>query len=819
MTQSKFQQKIVFLFDRPVGLLNTHYKQTSWSKVNLEDLMVTQYAQAIIRWRYLIILITLVWVGLAASGGRFLAFTTDYRAFFAQGNPQLQAFEKMQSTYDKSDNVMIVITPKDGKVFTQATLTQIQWLTEQAWQTPFSTRVDSITNYQHTRAFEDDLEVADLVLEPGELDQTTLAQLQQIAVTEPVLVNRLINPEASVTAINITTQMPGKSLNEVPQVVTFVRDLTAQLQQRDPNLELRLTGVTMLNNAFGESSQNDMASLVPLMFLMVMVLLGVLLRSFNATVVSIAVIFMSILTAMGLFGWSGLKLTAPTASAPTIILTMAVADAVHLLVSFIAGLRQGMPKQEAMVESMRINFQPIFLTSLTTVIGFLTMNFSEVPPLAHLGNIVAVGVTAAFVLSVTLLPALAVALPIRIKPGTQNQGTSMKGLSDFVINNRSKLLWGMAGLSLLMIAMVPKNELNDEYVKYFDTSLAFRVDTDYATKHLIGPYTIEYSIDSGEENGISEPAFLNKINEFVEFSLAQDEVLHANSITDIMTRLNKNMHGDDPSWYKLPEQRELAAQYLLLYEMSLPYGLDLNNQVDISKSSTRITLSLKEMSTKNMLALEQKLNGWLATNASQYSFDGASASLMFSHIGERNAKSQVGGAVMALILISIILIFALGSVKMGLISLVPNLVPAGIAFGAWGLISGQVGMAVSIVAGMTLGIVVDDTVHFLSKYRRARKEKQLDAHAAVRYAFANVGQALVVTTIVLICGFAILAISSFRMNSDMGLLTAITIGTALIVDFLLLPPLLMALDQEKATVSLGFVNTSTLAAPSTRQDG
>jgi predicted RND superfamily exporter protein len=202
-----------------------------------------------------------------------------------------------------------------------------------------------------------------------------------------------------------------------------------------------------------------------------------------------------------------------------------------------------------------------------------------------------------------------------------------------------------------------------------------------------------------------------------------------------------------------------------------------------------------------MLVLEHTLNQWLTTNAPQYSFDAASASLMFSHIGERNAKSLVGGAVMALILISIILIFALRSVKMGLISLVPNLIPAGIAFGAWGLLNAQVGMAVSIVAGMTLGIVVDDTVHFLSKYMRARREKQLDSQAAVRYAFANVGQALIVTTMVLISGFAILAISSFRMNSDMGLLTAITIATALIVDFLLLPPLLMALDRKPITAT------------------
>ena len=775
--------------------------------------MIKHYAQAIIRYRWLVVLTTVALVMLAGMGGKNLAFTTDYRAFFAEGNPQLQAFENMQNTYDNSDNVLMIVSPKDGQVFSQKTLDELRWVTEQAWQTPFSTRVDSITNYQHTRAYEDDLEVADLVAEDITFSSAELAELRHIATHEPVLVNRLINTEASVTALNITVQLPGKALTEVPEVVTFVRDLAAQLEARDSNLEVRLTGIVMLNNAFGESSQQDMATLVPGMFLVVMVMLGLLLRSFKATMISVGLIFMSIMVGMGLFGWFGLKLTAPTASAPTIILTMAVADAVHLLVSYLASLRAGMSRNDAITESLRVNMQPVFLTSVTTVIGFLTMNFSEVPPLAHLGNIVAVGVTAAFVLSVTFLPAMAAIVPIKVKPVAQNSNSGMNRLSNFVIGNNKTILWSMTALSLLMVTFIPKNEINDEYVKYFDTRLDFRTDTDYATKHLVGPYTIEYSIKSGEENGISDPVYLAKIAEFVEYSKTLEPVLHVNSITDIMTRLNKNMHGDDNSWYRLPEERELAAQYLLLYEMSLPYGLDLNNQIDVSKSSTRVTLSLEEMSTIEMLELEQTLNNWLKNNAPEYTFDQASASLMFSHIGERNAQSLVFGAVIALVLISIILMFALRSVKMGLVSLIPNLVPAGIAFGTWGLISGQVGMSVSIVAGMTLGIVVDDTVHILSKYLRAIREEGLNTRDAIRYTFNKVGGALAVTTAVLVSGFAVLSLSSFRMNADMGLLTAITIAIALIVDLLLLASLLVTFFGGKDEKVQADTRTDHVPAP------
>ena len=267
-----------------------------------------------------------------------------------------------------------------------------------------------------------------------------------------------------------------------------------------------------------------------------------------------------------------------------------------------------------------------------------------------------------------------------------------------------------------------------------------------------------------------------------------------------MRRLNKSMHGDDPAWFKMTDDRDMAARFLLLYEMSLPYGLDLNNQMDVGKSSTRVTLTTINLSSQQVLALETSIMSWVETNIPNVTVLASSPNLMFAHIGVRNAKSLVFGAILALFLISLIMVVALRSLKLGLISLIPNLLPAGIAFGIWGLIDGQVGMSVSIVIGMTLGIVVDDSVHFLSKYLRARLEKGLDAVEATRYAFKNVGNALVVTTSVLIVGFMVLTLSTFKMNADMGLVTAITIGAALVVDFLLLPPLLMLLDRKSDAI-------------------
>jgi hypothetical protein len=352
--------------------------------------------------------------------------------------------------------------------------------------------------------------------------------------------------------------------------------------------------------------------------------------------------------------------------------------------------------------------------------------------------------------------------------------------------------------------------LNDDFVKYFDETVPYRTATDFMQENLSGMMVVEVSVKTGIPSGINDPKYLHTVNDFSEWLRARSETDHVNTITDTLKRLNKNMHGDDPSWYKLPESNEMSAQYLLLYEMSLPYGLDLNNQLDVDKSSSRIVATFKNMSSNELITVEQEMIQWFANNAPQYDVDFASPSLMFAHIGQRNITSMLIGTTLALILISILLGIALRSWKYGVISLLPNLAPAAIAFGLWGVISGQVGLGLSVVIGMTLGIVVDDTVHFLSKYLHAKRDKNASSKEAVHYAFDNVGRALWITTLVLVAGFTVLAQSSFKMNADMGFLTALTIFIALVVDFLFLPPLLILLDKRATKQSVSQVNDNTL---------
>ncbi|MCP4596928.1 MMPL family transporter [Neptuniibacter sp.] len=756
-----------------------------------------------------VILLSVLLVFGAASGAKNLVFKSDYRVFFGEENPQLTAFESMQKIYSKSDNVAFIISPDDGEVFKPSTLAAIYELTNESWQVPYSTRVDSVTNFQHTWSEEDDMIVEDLVLDPEAISEADMPRLKEIAVNEPLMLHKLISEKGHVTVVNVTVQLPGENpVVEVPEVVSKVREMRDNFVAANPDLKVHLSGMVMMNNSFAESSLNDNATLVPIMFGVVILGMILLLRTFSGTFATVIIIGFSIAGTMGLAGWAGLFLTGPSASTPIMVLTLAVADCVHIMTTMFYEMRHGVEKRKAIEDSLKINFQPIFLTSATTAIGFLSLNFSDSPPFHDLGNMVAVGVMLAFVFSVTVFPAMLRLLPVKVAQIEEGESDTMHKLADFVVSKRRVLFPTMAVIMAAIVLLVPMNKLNDDFVKYFDETVPFRQATDYMQDNLSGMSTMEISIDSGEASGINAPKFLKTVGDLSDWLRAQPETDHVNTLSDTIKRLNKNMHSDDPAYYKLPTDRELSAQYLLLYEMSLPYGLDLNNQLNVDKSSTRVVATFQNLTSTQQIEIESRIYNWFAENAPQYEVSIASPNLMFAHIGQRNIYSMLLGTSLALILISILLGFALRSVKFGFISLIPNLAPAAMGFGVWFLIDGQIGLALSVVAGMTLGIVVDDTVHFLSKYLHARRDRNKGTHEAVRYAFGSVGRALWITTFVLVAGFMVLAQSSFKLNADMGLLTGLTILIALIVDFLFLPPLLMKLDKSKATETTEDTNSN-----------
>jgi len=760
---------------------------------NIEK-FIGKFADFIIRWRFAVIALTLLVVFAGACGMPKLQFASNYRVFFSDQNPDLVALEAFQNIYTKNDNVMFVVKPKTQALFSGDVTGAIEFITHAAWQIPFATRVDSITNFQYSWAEGDDLTVDDLIRDGPSLSKQVLESKKRAAIAEPQLLGNMLSRDVETTGINVTLQYPEKDLTEVPEAVAVARAIVAEAQKKYPDLHIALTGISMMNNAFMEAGMKDMQTLTPLMYLFLITVMIFTLRSFSATIATLFVIAFSAMAAMGAGGYMGVQLTPISMMAPTIVLTLAIADSVHILISMIAGMREGQDKITALKESMRINFVAISITSLTTIIGFLTLNMLDTPPFHHLGNMTAVGIAAAWAYSLTFLPAIISLLPIKVKKDSKKKGITkfLTWYASFVISRQKSVLVTSILAAVVLIAMIPRIEINDQWVEYFDRSIQFRVDAEFGMDELTGVYLIEYSVESGEAGGISNPAYLENLGKFTDWLRDQPEVEHVNSYTDIIKRLNKNMHGDDERWYRLPQDRDLAAQYLLLYEMSLPFGLDLNDRVNIDKSATRISATLGNYTTGDMRDFITRTASWLEQNTPQAMHAKATGpTAMFAYVSFRNIKGMLQGNVIAIISIALIIMLAMRSVGIGLLSLIPNAVPILMTFGVWGLISGNIGMASATVSAVALGIVVDDSVHFLSKYLRARREKGMDKPAAIKYAFETVGLALVVTTIILTFGFLVMAMSTFQINEQLGMMTAVTMVIALIIDFTLLPALLL----------------------------
>ncbi|MEN9728736.1 MAG: hypothetical protein RL434_3102, partial [Pseudomonadota bacterium] len=610
----------------------------------------TRYARFIVRHPGWVLLFWAVVTLSAGMGLRLLEFNNNHRAFFSPDNPQLLAFNALENTFNKNDTLNFVVQPADGEVFSQASLGMLAELTRKAWQIPYSSRVDSLTNFQFTEGVGDDLVVRDLVPDPAVLDAAALTRLRDTALAEPNLNGALIRESGDVTAVNVVVQLPRKDeAHEVPQVVEAARGLAAEIERNHPGTRIHLTGLVMMDQAFAEASRRDILTLIPASFAVMILLIALLLGGATGALGCVLVIALAIVIAMGLAGYIGYPVSSATSAAPVIILTVAIANCVHILDAYRQALQTGADKETALIDALGTNLRPIFFASLTTVIGFLTFNFSEVPPFRQLGNLVAFGDFASYMLAISLFPALLALLPARFATGRELPVAWVMVLAEFAIKRRRWLLRGLGVLLLGLIACIPRNQLNDVFVNYFDESTAFRQATDFTTRHLSGVYHFYYTLDSGQEGGIHAPAFLAAADAFVAWLRQQPEVKHVTSYTDTVKRLNRNLHAEDPAYYRLPDSRELAAQYQLLYEMSLPYGLDLNSQIDVNKSALKISAAMETLSSQAAIAFNTRAEEWLRIQAPDIaSGTGSGTALMFSHLGVRNIKTMLMGSALAL---------------------------------------------------------------------------------------------------------------------------------------------------------------------------
>lgn len=772
------------------------------NRVPQENAMVRRFSDSVLEKPLVSIVLSFCLFLSCAFGVQFFQNTLDYHFFFSEDNPQLAAFDRLQDEYSKTEEVFIAVAPANKDVFTRKNLSMIEDFTRDAWRTPYSQRVDSLTNFQYTVATEDLLETSDLYENSEAIEVEELAIRKNFALREPLLVGALVSKSGAVAGVRVTMNMPGiNHEKETPEVVFFIRDLTANYETKYPGLKFYLTGQVVVDQAFPESTQEDFNFVWPAFFFVMMVLLVLIYQGFFYMVVTMVTGVLAIGAGMGLMGWTHMKVNAAVSAAPVMILTLAVADCIHILSSYTHELKMGKNKKEAMAESLRINVVAVLLTSLLTGLGFLTLHFNDSPPYRALGYVVASGVAFAFFFSITFLAPMMTLLPHKMPlqkdKGVDNKTRLMESLARVVIRNNRVVFFVATLIAVFFSCSVSLNKINDDAIKYFGKNQTMRQHLEFVNNNITGVGTLNYSLGSGEAQGVVSPQYMIKVEEFTDWLKNQPGVIHVDSFVDVVKRINQTLHADNPEFYKIPNNREEISQYILLYELSLPAGMDVGNVVTINKSASRVRVAMTDTSGSAHIGLDEKAKNWLRSNVPEAMWsEGASVPLMFSHISKRSIDGMLWGLIGALVIMSAVLVIILRSVRLGLISLVSNIVPVAMGFGLWGLINGDVDLGLTVTLGIAFGIVVDDTIHFLTKYQRAKQELSYTTEDAITYAFGTVGVALFVTTVVLMAGFSMLGFSEMNITSNMAILTTSTIGFAFLIDFFLLPGLLLKFDKN-----------------------
>jgi len=727
-----------------------------------------------------------------------MVFNGNVNVMFDEDDVHFQRLKQLDQQYIESNYLIVLFEPANKDIYSPESIKAIEELTQELWQLPHTIRVDSLSNYPRLSVAGDELSVESLVEAEQTLTQTQIDSIRRYARGDQQLNGRMVSPYENASALFASIALPEEHLESILELSKQALLLQQDFEQRYPGSKLYLNGDVAIENAMLQVTMDDILRVNPIVFGTIFILLGIFLRSIMAIAAAGAVVIASTGLSAGVHVLLGFEMNPITMMAPAIIMVLAVADSIHVLTAYRILCAAGTPPHQAMVESLRKNLSPVFWTSVTTAVGFMGMNFGDSPPFRTMGNMAAIGVLFAFVCTFTVLPMVALLFPTQYKGQAFTMARSMEKLARWVIGTSRSLLLIVFAVSILLMMCIPNLKLNDDISEYFDSSLPIYDSIQFARHNTNGVQYILYSMDSGEENGVHNPAFLQKVDAFSTWLRSQPDVSGVSSYVDTIKKIHRTMNQDDPDFYAIPDTAPLIAQYQLLYEMSLPPGMDLTRDLSLDRSALKLTVNVEGSENQTLIDLEQRIDQWLASNQPALRNQGTSQLLMFAHMGTNIIRSMVDGSLFTLIFISIFMIVGLRSLKFGLLSIIPNVFPPIVVYGIWAVTVGHVNHAAAMTFSICLGLVVDDTIHFISKYLYARRAGSTPQQS-VEYSFIHSGTAIVITSITLSCGVLLLSLSNFTVNDTMSMMLAGIIMTALAFDLIFLPSLLLWADRFQIT--------------------
>jgi hypothetical protein len=713
-----------------------------------------------------------------------LEFENAMDIWFLDDDPTYLTHREMVDTYASDELIVIGIEAPD--VFDPDVLELIDRMGAKLARAPHVEKIISLTTIESIEGRNDVLEIDDLIKMP--IAPEKLPAIRKKALANKLYVNNIVSAEGDFTVILARLpSIPGDFDYKI-EAVEAVKEILAG----EPDTEFFLSGGAPIDYEFYALSEKDNVKISTLIIVAVTGALWFLLGSIGGVLLSIATVVLSVVWAHAWIAVFGAKLNMITTMMPGLLIAVGVADSMHVLVEYQNKLRTHNDKFAALHAVYIDLMGPLALTTLTTAIGLLSLSISKVQGIREFGFFSALGVVGAFVLSITMVPIIASYLPKPRRAGATDREAArsergLERLHELTMTHGRSIVLVSAVIIIVAAIGAAQVKTESEFIEAFPDGYKSKVDTRKIEKELGGIITLDILLDTGEEGGTKDPAALAQLVAVEKHLLSEPSITQTQSMADMMKDMRRAFHGNDQSEYRLPESREEAAQYLLLYEMDAPDG-DLNELTTYDYQHTRLTARALLDNSSDAYDISQRADAWIEANLAPLGITASVTGMvrLYAEMEVYIRSSLVRGFSLALFLIFLIFCLQLRSVGLGAIAMIPNVVPIIFSLGVMGYAGIALDTMTCMVASIAIGLAVDDSIHFVSRIRR-RLNAGMDMRASLAAATVEVGRALVYTSITLCLGFGVMMVATFVGIFYFGLLCTLTVAVALIADLLLLP--------------------------------
>jgi len=761
----------------------------------------TKFAINIIKYRwYIVLLAPLITILLFMANIKNAGVETDWKIWFDEDSHIMKNFEHFKETFGSDDRVLIALRSNEG-IFKKDILKSIQNITNNLWETKYVARVDSITNYQYSyvnKNDEDEIIVEDFLDNIDLLSNTQIKEKEKIALKD-VQTKGLLISEDGKSAVVLVRMVYSKNLKPDDYIKMYHSVNKIIEKNKISGIEYHNVGIPAYTNAFIGAIKSNIGKFMPILLITIILLLFVIFRNIWSVILPISIVILTVIFIAGFTFSLGYKLNTLTSMFPIFVIAIGIADSIHIFWTWFHKRKEGLDNKESIIFSIQKNFTPALITSLTTFIGFISLGISKIIPLQAFGIVIATAAIIAFILSIAFLPALLSLINPKIKEEKQNTKrlkNIIKKYTYFISRNPYKIISTSLVLIILAIIGIKDANIDTEFLKQFDEKTQIRKSAQFVEKNIGGTIPIEIIIDSKENSGINNPQFLKDVNKFnIEFKSKFSKVRHINSLTDIVKKYNQLMNGNKIEFYSIPETKELISQYMLLYSLSLPQGMGINDLMDVDSRYLRVTAMINLSSELEKLEMYRWTHKWWKNN-SKYTATVEGVTMISGHMRTELTNTMIKSISLALVFVTLIFWYTFKSKLYMAVSTIPNIAPILISVGITGWLGINVDLGMAIVFVVIIGVAVDDTVHFLAKFKAAQL-KGKNVVESIEESLLLSGSAIIITTLVLVLGLGTFLLSDFALYSNFGFISSIALFLAMILDLLLLPAILCVVDKQK----------------------